>query len=290
MIIARVEGGLGNQLFIYATARALALRTGLPLKLDIWNAGYQGSSRYGRRYQLDAFNIAGVVADQSEVTPYRPGSRSFYWRRKLSRWLPLSLRGVIEERRIFEPRLLTLRPRVQVYLVGYWQREEYFKDCRAVLAQELTLKREPSKQSVEVAARMRQCESVFLHVRRLDYEHRLSAEYYAGALRLLFERVKRPSLFVFGDDLEWAKREIPLPGDAQFIAHNGDARNEEDLWLLTQCRHAIVANSSFSWWGAWLNDAPGRTVIAPGAWGYRAAPASGWLTVSPDLCGVAIAR
>lgn len=290
MIIARVEGGIGNQLFIYAAARALALRTGSQLKLDIWNAGYQESNRYGSRFQLDEFNVAATVADRSEVAPFMRDCRGYYWRRKINRRLPFALRSVVEERSLFEPRLLTFPPRPVVYMVGYWQREEYFRIHAATIRQEVTLRRDPSKQSLEVSKRMRQCESTFVHVRRIDYQHRLSAEYYASALRMLFERVQRPALFMFGDDLEWAKRELSLPADAEFVKHNGDARNYEDLWLMTQCRHAIIANSSFSWWGAWLNEAPDRTIIAPGAWGYRAAPASGWITVSPDRCGIPVAR
>ena len=100
-----------------------------------------------------------------------------------------------------------------------------------------------------------------------------------NALQSLCERVKQPRLFVFGDDLDWARRELPLAEGTQFVEHNGDDRNVEDLWLMTRCRHAIVANSSFSWWGAWLNADPNRVVIAPATWGYRAAAAAGWLTV-----------
>jgi hypothetical protein len=278
MIIARVEGGLGNQLFIYAAARALALRTGSQLRLDAWNSYPRDS--FGRRYQLDDFNIAASLAEEAEVARYQPESRGFYWRRKLDRRLPFSWRSIIEERSLFEPRLLELRPRGDVYLMGYWQREEYFRDQGPALRRELTLRREPSAQNRVLGESMRQCESAFLHVRRIDYAHRLSAGYYAAALKTLYERVRQPKLLVFGDDLEWAKRELPLPEGTQFVEHNGDDRNVEDLWLMTRCRHAIVANSSFSWWGAWLNAEPGRVVIAPAVWGYRAAAATGWLTVS----------
>ncbi len=290
MIIARVEGGIGNQLFIYAAARALALRIGSSLKLDIWNAGYEEGNRYGSRYQLDEFTIEGAVADRSLVAPFMRHSRAFYWRRKIDRRLPFAWREVIEERSLFEPRLLTFKPRSLVYLVGYWQREDYFREQATAVRRELTLRRKPSEQSQEIAKHMRRCESTFVHVRRIDYEHQLSVKYYIEALGLLGEKVRRPTIFVFGDDLKWAKRELPLPSDAQFVEHNGDLRNYEDLWLMRQCRHAIIANSSFSWWGAWLNDAAGRIVIAPGAWGYRAAPATGWLCVHPLSCGVPLAR
>jgi glycosyl transferase family 11 len=288
MIIARVEGGLGNQMFIYAAARALALRTGSQLKLDIWNSYQQDG--YRRQFQLDAFHCVGTLADESEVAPYRRDSRSFYWRRKLNRLLPFGLRTLIEERSLFEPRLLTFRPRTLVYLVGYWQREEYFRDHTAAIRRELTLGKEHSPQNLALGERMRQCESVFLHVRRILYDHSLPISYYTAAMRMVSERVRRPSFFVFGDDLEWAKRELKLPADTQFVDHNGEPRDHEDLWLMTQCRHAIVANSSFSWWGAWLNAEPNRVVVAPAVWGYRAGAASGWLTVSADQCGIAPGR
>jgi hypothetical protein len=228
------------------------------------------------------------VAERAEVTRFMRDGRSFYWRRKLDRRLPFGLRTIVEERELFEPRLLRFQPRALVYLVGYWQREEYFREQAATIRRELTLRKEMSAQSAQLGQRMRECDSVFLHLRRKDYEHRLSAAYYAAALEIVRAKVRQPSLFVFGDDLDWARRELRLPADAQFVDHNGEARNYEDLWLMTQCRHAIIANSSFSWWGAWLNDAPGRTVVAPAVWGYRSAPASGWLTVGAEHCGIAV--
>lgn len=280
MIIARVEGGLGNQLFIYAAARALALRTGSELKLDILN-GYRGDV-YGRRYRLDAFNIVAPLASEAEVRRYRVGSRSLYWRRKLNRRLPFSWRSLIEERSLYEPRLLSFRPRSSVYLIGYWQREEYFRDQADAVRREFTLRAEPSAEDRALAERLRRPDTAILHVRRRDYEYRLPAEYYAAALRLLASRVARPVLFVFGDDLDWARRALPLPEGTQFVEHLGGGRDCEDLWLMSQCRHAIIANSSFSWWGAWLNPQSDRIVIAPAEWGYRAAPAADWLTVSSN--------
>ncbi len=278
MIIARVEGGLGNQLFIYAAARALALRTGSELKLDVVN-GYRDDA-YGRRYRLDAFNIAAPLASEAEVGRYRSGSWSLYWRRKLNRRLPFAWRSLVEERSLYEPRLLGLRRHSRVYLIGYWQREEYFRDQADAIRREFSLRTRPSVEDRALAERLRRPDAAILHVRRRAYEYPLPAEYYAAALRLLGSRVARPALFVFGDDLDWARRALPLPEGTQFVEHHGGGRDCEDLWLMSQCRHAIIANSSFSWWGAWLNPQSERIVIAPSEWGYRAAPAAGWLTVS----------
>jgi hypothetical protein len=144
---------------------------------------------------------------------------------------------------------------------------------------------------MQVAERMRKRESAFLHVRQSPvYKYPLAPEYYAKALQVLFERVPAASLFVFGDDLEWARQNIKLPAGSVFVDHNDSTRNIDDLWLMTQCRHAIVANSSFSWWGAWLNGESGRTIIAPGAWGYRGDAAADWLRIDPTFCGVPAAK
>jgi hypothetical protein len=266
----------------------VALRTGSELKFDIWNTFQY--AHYGNRYQLDEFNSVGTPLDKSEAAVFGRESRSFLWRRRLNRRLPFAFRSIIEERSLFEPRLLSVRPRSTVYLIGYWQREEYFRDHAATIRRELTMRRKPSPQSIAIARRMRECESVFLHVRRRDYDYRLSPDYYHAAMEMLSERIRSPSTFVFGDDLEWARRELRFPAEVHFVDHNGESKNYEDLWLMTQCRHAVIANSSFSWWGAWLNSEAQRVVVAPGAWGYRAAPAAGWLTVSPDRCGVPFSR
>jgi hypothetical protein len=278
-IIARIEGGLGNQMFIYAAARALALRTGAALRLDTGN-GYRQDA-YGRRYELDAFRIAAAPADPAEVARYAPGGRSFYWLRKLNRGLPFALRTVIEERALFEPRLLAWRPRGTVYLVGYWQREAYFREQADTIRRELTPRAEPGPDDAALAERLRATASVAVHVRRREYAHPLPPAYYAAAVRRLQARVADAQFHIFGDDLDWARRELHLPGAVTWATRPGAGGAARDLWLMSQCRHAIIANSSFSWWGAWLNPAPGRTVIAPATWGYRAAAADGWLTIDP---------
>jgi hypothetical protein len=280
MIIARIEGGLGNQMFIYAAARSLALRTERMLKLDVTSAF--NVDTYGRRYQLHLFNIQAQEANEEEVAIYTVGSRSFDLSRRLNRLLPLSWRSFIEEKSRFDPRILQFRPkREEVYLIGYWQREEYFKKVANVIRQDFTLKVGLSEETLSVMKRIQNVgsESVCLHARRISYEHLLSKSYYERAFEALQKRVKRPHFFIFSDDVDWVQENLNPPGRFELVTHKGAERDFEDLWLMIQCRHSIIANSSFSWWGAWLNENPRKVVIAPRNWGYRAAPCRGWVTI-----------
>lgn len=280
MIIARVEGGLGNQMFIYAAARSLALRTNRMLKLDVTNVF--NVDTYGRRYQLHLFNIQAKVANDEEVAAYIVGSESYNHSRRLNRLLPLSWRSFIEEKSLFDPRMLQFQPKREVvYLVGYWQREEYFKNVEPVIRQDFTLKVELSEETLSVMERIQNVgdESVSLHARRISYEHLLSKRYYERAFEALQKHVKRPRFFIFSDDVGWVQENLNPPGPFELVTHNGTERDFEDLWLMSRCRHAIIANSTFSWWGAWLNENPRKVVIAPINWGYRAAPCRDWVTV-----------
>jgi len=283
MIVPRLEGGLGNQLFIYAFARAAAVRSGLPLLLDTVN-GYRADA-YGRSYALDAFALEAPRAPEELVRPYRPGSVSLKWLRRVNRVLPLEWRHVLEERKLWEPRLRRYRPRQSVYLMGYWQREGYFEDCAQTLRGDFRFAREPDARNRELGEAMRAEESVFVHVRTQDYAHVLSPRYYEAALGRIRERVARPRFYVFADEPEAARARLPLgAGEADWITHNAGGSGTEDLRLMTQCRHAVVANSTFSWWGAWLGAHAGQVVVAPAAFGYRAAPAAGWETIGREGC------
>jgi hypothetical protein len=280
MIIARIEGGLGNQMFIYAAARSLAFRTNRMLKLDVTSVFNVDS--YGRNYQLHLFNIQAQEANAEEVAIYTIGSGSFKRLQRLNRLLPLNWRSFIEEKSLFDPRLFQFRPkRKKVYLIGYWQREEYFEKVANVIRKDFTLTVELSAETLKVREQMRNVEneSVCLHARRIAYEHLLPKSYYEKAFEVLQKRVKMPRFFIFADDVDWVQANLNPPGPMELVTHNGAERDFEDLWLISQCRHAIIANSSFSWWGAWLNKNPGKVVIAPADWGYRAAPCQGWITV-----------
>lgn len=166
-------------------------------------------------------------------------------------------------------------------LVGFWHSEEYFKDIECSLRREFTLRAAISEDSAKVADQIRNVNSVFVHIRRGDYVSDAginrdfgicSIEYYQSAVEYIKRQVMRPHFFVFSDEPEWARDNLKLSAPVTVVDHNrpGDGlapgREHEDLWLMSLCQHAIIANSSFSWWGAWLNAATDRIVIAPRNW------------------------
>jgi hypothetical protein len=273
MVIVRLSGGLGNQLFQYATGRALAYRNGVPLKLDI--SQFQKYSP--REYGLDPFNITAAIATEADVASViaSPGKGILVKATALiEECLPYYRRSVLKERHFhFDPKIW--RAPKKVYLKGYWQSEKYFKDIAEILRNELTLKDASVSLNEATARLVNQSESVSLHIRRGDYvtnpgAHEVhgicSLDYYHAAIEVLTARIYQPRFFVFSDDLEWVRSNLRLKYPVTYVSQNGAQKDYEDLRLMSQCKHHIIANSSFSWWGAWLCAYARKIVIAPEQW------------------------
>ncbi len=271
MVIVKLQGGLGNQLFQYAAGRAVAHRNNVCLKLDL----RLFESNLHRKYRLDRFNIVASIATPDEVSNVTGMAPVKIWAKvwaRIQRRLPYKWRSVIREPHFrFDSNILTVSG--HVYLIGYWQSEQYFKEIEDVLRKELTLKYPPDTHNEAVSSLIHQTESVSLHVRRLDYvsnpnqTHAVcSPAYYQTATEKLARTVKQPHFFVFSDDMEWAQQNIRLDYPVTYVTHNGEDRDYEDLRLMSWCNHHILANSTFSWWGAWLNPNPHKTVLAPRHW------------------------
>jgi hypothetical protein len=272
-----IGGGLGNQLFQYATARSIALRSGMPLVID----HLSGFARdfYQRRYLLDRFAIQGETIDPSAsfVSAWgRARRRMLLWR---NRSRPLAEKTyLVEDWERFHPELVGWVAKRPVYLEGYWQHEAYFQDIRDLLREELVLRTEHDAQNLAVAERIDSVESVCLHVRRLhgvpgtkdakpqatvSAWHHLDASYFPRAIELATSRIADPHFFVFADYPDWAREHIHTDRPIEFVTHNGPDRDTEDFWLMGRCRHFVISNSTFSWWAAWLGRHPGKLVIAP---------------------------
>jgi hypothetical protein len=273
VVIVQLIGGLGNQLFQYAAGRAIAHRRNVPLKLDI--SKYQNYPL--RKYALNDFNVAASIAQSSEVAHVTGSDRNPVYRRVSSRiqdWLPYYRRSVlVQQHRHFDPRVL--KASRDVYLVGYWQSEKYFRGIEGVIRKELTLRETPDPVNEAMGRRINETASVSLHIRRGDYVSSLetarhhglcSLEYYYAAVETLTRMVNQPHFFVFSDDVSWAERNLRLNFSVTYVKHNGKERDSEDLRLMTQCKHHILANSTFSWWAAWLCESPTKIVIAPRKW------------------------
>jgi hypothetical protein len=275
MIITKLRGGLGNQLFQYAIGRQLAESQQTELRLDLSFFGQlNNETTTPRNYRLNVFNINGDLAlptDEDKILGQawlRPFKRRL---RKIG--LDLFHWNYFREANFgFHPRVVNFKG--AAVLEGYWQSQRYFPDIRSLLLRELTLKDEfVTEGFLAVQQEMKMAQSVAIHVRRGDYVHlaavnrqfgTCTSEYYAEAIRFMKQKIKKPLFYVFSDELDWCRENLPFNGETvRFISGFQDY---QDLLLISSCAHQIIANSSFSWWGAWLNTNPDKIVVAPKTW------------------------
>lgn len=268
MIITRLYGGLGNQLFQYAAGRSLAHHLGSILKLDI--TPFQGYKLH--TYGLTHWNIQEDFAKEKEVRKFQRMGIITRLLGNVPAWR--TNYTVIQEKHFpYCPEVFYATGNVM--LVGYWQSEKYFLKIEEVIRREFTVKTPQVGRDREIAEKVKDTDSISLHVRRLDYVTDIktsqthgtcSLEYYNRSVDFISQRVKAPHVFIFSDDSRWAKENIRLSQPVTFVDHNDASRNFEDLRLMSQCKHNIIANSSFSWWGAWLNTNPGKMICTPAKW------------------------
>lgn len=290
-----MKGGLGNQLFCYAAARRLALVNDAELVIDDIT-GFERDSRFHRKYALDRFHIPVRKATARErLEPFERYRRGLA---KLSaRVWPFDKRSYLEQKgNDFVPSLLTLRVQKTVYLDGWWQSEDYFKDVQEVIRRDLRIIPPQDANNRESSRKIKAEISVGVHVRwferatqrNLEVGNNLKQDYYARAAKVIEDRITEPHYFVFSDDWVAASEMLALPKDrTTYVCHNqAETEAYADLWLMTQCNHFIIANSTFSWWGAWLAESAEKIVITPNvahsglsAWGFQGLVPNGWLIV-----------
>jgi len=272
MIIVRIMGGLGNQMFQYAAGRRLAAIHHTVLKLDISDFKDYKLHDYG----LSVFGIKELFATPEEIRLFKePESNSFT--RNLKKFLrrpsKLGITHIREKQYHLNPEILTMPD--SVYLDGYWQSEKYFSDIADIIRNEFTVTSPQTDKNMALAQQIASCESVSLHVRRGDYitdektntiHGTCDLDYYARCVKRLAQAVHHPCFFIFSDDPDWAEKNLKISHPVTFIGHNGPKKNYEDLRLMSQCKHHIIANSSFSWWGAWLGRHQDMIVYAPKRW------------------------
>jgi len=272
MVIVRLTGGLGNQMFQYAAGRALADRLGAELLLDTRAFAHTlARNAYTRRaYALAPFKLRSRLATAADLKNWPLWVVEIGMRLRLVR--PLFHRWHFESGIAYDPSILTLRE--PVCLVGYWQSERYFIDTADSIRADFTLRQALAGANAGLLDLARAGHSVGLHVRRGDFVslsdaaqlHGLcSVDYYRRAIALVRERCPGCRFLVFSDDGEWARAELPLDPSAVFVTGNEQCP-EQDLALMSACKHHIIANSSFSWWAGWLGYSPEQIVIAPAPW------------------------
>ena len=267
-IVVGLSGGLGNQMFQYAAGRSLAIRIGVPLALDL--SWFGGQSK--RQFALSPFRIKAEQHSQYSWLP--PRGRALLSRIS-RRWLP-HIMGVPvwrEPHFHFSSDFSTLAN--PVYLEGYWQSERYFWDIRSLLLKEFILREPLPFACVELLKKINTCDAICVHVRRGDYISSRSAsivhgtcslDYYHEGVRELCHGLAQPQCFVFSDEPAWARDSLTFPCPTTVVDLNGPKNAHFDLTLMFACQHFLIANSSLSWWGAWLGERPGKKVIAPNRW------------------------
>ena len=274
MIITNIIGGLGNQMFQYAAGRSLSLAKGVEFRLDVSDFSGYGLHQGFELWRV--FNCPVPTATTGDVQAILGWQASPIMRRLLARPILSMFRrcGFVVEPFFNYWQGIKDVP-ANSYLTGYWQSEKYFRDVLQTIRTDFTFKNPPSPRNAELAEQIGRGNAISLHVRRGDYAsnpkttatHGLcTPEYYRSAIQYVTDRVDQPSFYIFSDDPDWVRQNMKVEFPCYFVDHNKGAESYNDMRLMSLCRHHIIANSSFSWWGAWLNPDPNKIVVAPRKW------------------------
>lgn len=272
MIIVKLMGGMGNQMFQYALGRSLSVKNSCRLKIDI--SGYRTYKTHD--YSLDVFALDGSTASKKEcdsIMYKKCGLIELAARKILRKQKKKTENYVLEKSFRFDPAILELNK--DKYLEGYWQSEKYFASCMDIIRADFTLKSGMNDANAAVYKRIKETNSISLHIKRGDYisnpktkaYHGVDlGEYYKDAVKFFKQNVRNPHFFVFSDEPQWVVEN--LSGEFKFtvVDCNTGKTGYEDMRLMSACSHNIIANSSFSWWAAWLNMNKDKIVIAPKKW------------------------
>ena len=268
-------GGLGNQMFQYACGRSKAIQLKTDIRVDtrMLENSIVNKNITAREFELDIFKANINIAHKKELAAFSPTTiplKIWY------RWLK-SYRIYVEPSFEYDNFFEALKG--NMLICGYWQTEKYFLHLEKIIREDFTFILPKNNQTLALEDRIDQTNAVSIHVRRGDYVSLQSANsfhgvanlrYYKAAILLLEKRINNAMYFVFSDDTQWVKEN--LIGDRKdmiAVEHNNGKDSWQDMYLMSRCKHNIIANSSFSWWGAWLNNYQQKIVIAPTQWFAR---------------------
>ncbi len=271
MIVVNLMGGLGNQMFQYAMGRKLALHHHTDLFLDCTFLNTHNPLHIKREYELGLFKIQSKIATDEVLKKFAIPNALL---RRAQRYFPslFHFKVVTEKSHGFNKTYLSAPN--DSWLNGFWQTEKYFSDIANTIRNDFEFKSPLQGLNKTLAEKIDACESVSIHVRRGDYTNpailsyhgMCTADYYYHALEVLAKKTSIQEIFLFSDDTTWVKQNMHFNLPVTFIDHNTGKNSFEDMRLMSLCKHNIIANSSFSWWAAWLNSNKDKTVIAPKVW------------------------
>ena len=282
MILARINGGLGNRLFQYATALAISLKLNRKLLLDIaWYRNIRSLDDQSdpnattiRDFLLNNFNIQSRVINKIHLN----WIKRLEFRSKNSKFYKLLLDGPLNNFSYTTINqnnysLESIQKHPHVYLTGYWQNNDIIEEYKNLISNELILKYPLSENNQDHLKSINAKNSVAIHVRRGDYISKsksrevhasCSNNYYDDSIECIQKKMNELHYFIFSDDMTWIKNNLTINTNITFIDNEGPPY--EHLYLMSQCKHQITANSTFSWWAAWLNNNPDKIIITPEYW------------------------
>ena len=269
MITVRLMGGLGNQMFQYAFIRAKALRSSTTCALDksFLDIKKTNANYTLRNFELDYFHIHAVTSNVF-------ATKFTFFMDRILRKLKLGSLVQHEKSMRFSPQHKNSK---STFFCGYFQCEKYFQDFEEQIKKDFEPRLEMCKPSQYALEDINKhfATAVSVHIRRGDYvtlaiasevHGSCTKEYYESAMELIRRTIPNPRFYFFSDDIEWVKKEFNFVENAFFVEDENDKKSFEDMILMSRCHSHIIANSSYSWWGAWLNKNPKKVVIAPLRW------------------------
>jgi len=274
-----ITGGLGNQMFIHAFCLSLRNKGKkavlfVPRKTESKGYGHQGYE-LEKLFQTKRFDGRFSVLCNSFVQLYSQFIRLFprKWKPRLFNLIGIHIVSV-SENFIYYQEVFDFKHKHEMFM-GTWQSELFFKDAKDIVRREFAFNEELlSEMTIETRKHVIELNSVSIHIRRGDYLSNQYSNgfagvctniYYENAIKFIKEKVEYPQFYVFTDDKEWVREHFEMNG-AIYINFNNGKDSWQDMYLMSQCKHNIIANSSFSWWGAWLNNNPDKIVVAPKLW------------------------
>jgi hypothetical protein len=268
LIIVKLNGGLGNQMFQYAFGRNIAEKCKQDLKLDV------SDLNTFRIFELNIFPIKIDFATEKDLILF--DRRTLSIEKKILQKIKsiFSTSTFFLESDIIEYYQIPDKKFDNIFIKGHWQKEYYFKGIEQIIRKNFSFPVISGDNNLKLLESIKSTNSISLHIRRGDYTLKqneivhgiLPLSFYMQALLYMKERVNNPTFFIFSDDVEWVQKELSIEGQVFYVKGNENNNAYIDMQLMSYCKHNIIANSSFSWWGAWLNSNTDKIVIAPQQW------------------------
>ena len=283
MIIGYIKGGLANQMFQYAFYKTIAEINNYNLLIDLnfWNNDPNKLIQWNldpkktkvSTFQLAVFNIdLNIESKYDAIDLYKkkyPFYDTFLLRKiynQIEKIKPYYKKiFIVQKSKFYDEKLLKIKSNSHV--TGFFQHHQYLNLNRVSILNGFKLKKENQNQDfLDLRNRFVNCKSISVHVRRGDYvglNHACSENYFNSAIQYIMSKVKNAEFFIFSDDMDWCKKHLSFKSAPNFIDDKYNLEDYHEIMLMKYCKHNVISNSSFSWWGAWLNENPNKIVIYP---------------------------